>query len=198
MYDISWRQHDGLPSFAAGSQLCGPQGCSQPHRGLEQVQAVRQGGISGAGRWASPPQHPPGRSGLQLPSLSLSSRPPGQQGNAPALGLRPGSGVPWGLLLPKHPHAQTLVPLLIRCVGVARTHRSFCTRTGRLTDKWEKHLLFSVEDVRSLWKWREACSKSQKFRGPTEQWFFVSYPLPTTPALASLCLKHISDILFHL
>lgn len=80
------------PSFlAAGSQLW-PQDCSQPHRGLEQVQAVRQGGISGAGRWAFPPQHPPGRSGLQRfpasashPDLQVSRGAPGP--GAPSLAL---------------------------------------------------------------------------------------------------------------
>lgn len=105
-------------SLAARSQLW-PQSCSQPHRGPEQVQAVRQGGHSGAGRWESPPQHPPGQVWAPaFPSLGLSSRPPGQQGSAWPWGSILGSGVPWGLLLPRYRHRlQALVPELIRCVA---------------------------------------------------------------------------------
>lgn len=143
---------------------CGRRGCSQLHRGLEQVQAVRQGGIPGAGRWASPHStHPAGlgSSVSQPQPLIQTSR---SAGNAPALGLRSLALECRGAAAAQTPTRPDPRPLLIRCVGVARTHLSSGTRIGRSTDKWEKHLLFSVEDARSLWKWREACSKSQKFR----------------------------------
>lgn len=92
--DVQMSRGDSMmasSSLAARSQLW-PQSCSQPHRGPEQVQAVRQGGHSGVGRWESPPQHPPGRSGLQRfpalashPDLQVSKGVPGP--GAPSLAL---------------------------------------------------------------------------------------------------------------
>lgn len=130
--DVSWRQHDGsqlsggrVSAVAAGLQSAPPRSGAGPSCQTGRYLGGRQVGISPTAParqvWAP-----------AFPSLSLSSRPPGQQRSAWPWGSILGSGVPWGLLLPKHPHRlQTLVPLLIRCVGVARTPPLFCTRTGR-------------------------------------------------------------------
>lgn len=136
--------------LAARSQLW-PQGCSQPHRGPEQVQAVRQGGLLGAGRWESPPWHPPGRSGLQRfpalashPDLQVSRGAPGL--GAPSLALECRGG--FCCQTPTSPPDPR--PRADKVRGCGEDTTSLLHEDRTLTDKWEKHLLFSVEDVRNL------------------------------------------------